>query len=207
MVRTELERLGEGQGFLGDVARVGLELDRDEAGAPRSLIAKLPTSTNRRNRGFAQMNGAYEREIRFYQELAGRAGVRTPRLYYGAFDPTPWAEHGEAVARFFARLPFWLLHPILRFLSWLSGFSPNRYVLLLEDLAPARVGDQVAGIWTGCWSMANGWATTAAVRPTRSSTGTTGSTTSSTTTRAAKSSCSIGRDPSVAWRPSTLPTS
>ena len=106
------EALGEGQGFAGALARLHVEYDKNEAGAPTSLVVKLPTD-NPVMRKVVSSRGLYQREVRFYEEIAEQIELRTPRRYYSAFD----SESG--------------------------GF-----VLLLEDLAPARVGDQVAGCST-----------------------------------------------------------
>jgi hypothetical protein len=55
--------------------------------------------------------GHYERECRFYAELAAESPVRTPRPHFVAFEP-----------------------------------GSRRFTLLLEDVAVARAGDQVAGL-------------------------------------------------------------
>ena len=101
--------LSEGRGFAGSLARLSVEYDPHEEDAPLSLVVKLPTD-NRVMRRIADGNALYEREVGFYERIAARVQLRTPRRYYSAFD----SESG--------------------------GF-----VLLLEDLAPARAGDQVAG--------------------------------------------------------------
>ncbi len=108
----EAEALGEGQGFAGALARLHVEYDKNEAGAPRSLVVKLPTD-NPVMRKVVSSRGLYQREVRFYEEIAEQIELRTPHRYYSAFD----SESG--------------------------GF-----VLLMEDLAPARVGDQIAGCTT-----------------------------------------------------------
>jgi hypothetical protein len=146
VVSARLERIGESVGYTGQVARAHLVLDDDggSAGAPTTIIAKLPTS-ERRMRGAAEMLGAYEREIRFYQELAPGFPVRVPRCYFGAMDPGAKPGTDLEVARFLERLPPRLLGAILRAGQWLTGYSRRRFVLLLEDLAPACPGDQVAG--------------------------------------------------------------
>ena len=146
VVGLEREVLGEGQGFIGDVIRLKLELDSDEPSAPKSLIVKLPTTTSRKNRGFAQVSRIYEKEICFYRELAHRIGARAPRHYYSALDETPGAEQAEATSRFIdTHLPMWLVRLLVAFFSWLSGFNFQHYVLLMEDVAPAEVGNQVNG--------------------------------------------------------------
>jgi len=99
----------EGRGVMGQVARVVLRYDHFEEGTPGSLIVKLPSADETRRVDVTRM-GLYEREIRFYEELAGQIELRTPLRYYSAMD----TDAGE-------------------------------YVLLMEDMAPARVGDNVAG--------------------------------------------------------------
>lgn len=77
--------IGQGVGILGELARVTLEYDRAEPGAPKTLIAKIPTA-DPGGRGVAQMLGFYEKEARFYTELYDHVGVRTARGYYTACD-------------------------------------------------------------------------------------------------------------------------
>ena len=104
----DAETIAEGVGLIGQLARVRLHYDGAEAGAPASLIAKFPAEAQE-NRDAGNLFRFYEREIRFYEEIADEVELRTPRRYYSAMD----VDAGE-------------------------------YVLLLEDLAPARVGDQLA---------------------------------------------------------------
>jgi hypothetical protein len=99
--------LGEGFGLLGSLARLALAYDRPGSGAPASLIAKFPAAAEM-NRNLARQYRVYEREYRFYREVAPTIATRVPRAYYLDFEPAT----GDAV-------------------------------ILLEDLAPARVGDQL----------------------------------------------------------------
>lgn len=103
----QAQTIAEGVGLIGQLARLNLQYDRPEAGAPATLIAKFPAASPE-NREIGDLFRFYEREIRFYEEIADEVEMRTPRRYYSAMD----LEAGE-------------------------------YVLLLEDLAPARVGDQL----------------------------------------------------------------
>ncbi len=144
VTEVETEVLGVGQGFIGDVARLTLRYDRDEASAPRTLIVKLPTSTDQ-NRGLGNLGGMYEREIRFYRELRGEIGIRTPAYYYSAMDETAGARYANSITRFIDRLPGILLRLLLRFFTWLAALNKRRFLIMLEDMAPARLGDQVAG--------------------------------------------------------------
>jgi hypothetical protein len=109
VTNAKLRIIGEGAGFMGQLAQVTLTYDRVEVGAPKTLIAKLPAAAPE-NRDVAMFFRFYEREVNFYDQIAEQVELRTPRRYYGAFEP----ETGD-------------------------------YVLLLEDLAPAVVGDQLAG--------------------------------------------------------------
>jgi hypothetical protein len=141
---VSIEPIGAGVGYTGQVARLQLDFEAGAFEAPRTLIAKLPT-LDRRTRAAAEMLGAYEREIRFYEEIAPGFPVRVPRCFFSAMDPGAAPGTDLRVARFLERLPPRLLAWALRFSRWLAGLSRRRFVLLLEDLAPARAGDQVMG--------------------------------------------------------------
>lgn len=142
--KTDCDVLGEGEGFVGQVLRLRLELDRPEPGAPETLIAKFPISLAT-NRTLGASLGLYEREIRFYDDLAERVPLATPRCYWSAMDPHPLAGHEERALRIFDRIPLWLARLLLRPMLKFGARDSRRYLILLEDLAPARVGDQVAG--------------------------------------------------------------
>ncbi len=79
------ERVGEGLGFVGEIRRLILSYDGDGGGAPRSVIAKLP-SAQKGSRALANLYGLYEREWRFYNELGRDVGIGTPRCYCAAGD-------------------------------------------------------------------------------------------------------------------------
>ena len=100
--------IGEGAGFLGELARLTLTYDREANAAPSSLILKLPTQ-DEPVRNLAQLINVYEREIRFYEQIANELPLRTPKMYFSHLDA-----------------------------------AKQEYVMLLEDLAPGRVGDQIA---------------------------------------------------------------
>jgi thiamine kinase-like enzyme len=109
VISIDSESIAEGVGLMGQLACVKPHYDRPEVAAPRSLIAKFPAEAEE-NRDIGNHFRLYEREIRFYEEIAGEIDLRTPLCYHSAMD-----------------------------------VEADRYVLLLEDLAPARVGDQIAG--------------------------------------------------------------
>lgn len=135
----EVERLGAGVGFQGDVLRLTPQYETDAPNAPRTVIVKLPMPPGP-SRSFAELLGVYAREIGFYESLAADTPWRTPAPYYSAIEPEPAA--APWVRRAVRALP---AAAQLRLGPWLAGRSLRRSVLLQEDLAPRRVGDQVAG--------------------------------------------------------------
>jgi hypothetical protein len=133
--------LGEGEGFIGDLARVTLTYEGADGDAPASLIAKFPTDLQA-NRQLGEMFVLYEHEIRFYNELAGEVPVRKPVHYFSAMDPAPKA--AAIVQGILNLLPTAIVLKLLGPIGRAGG--SRRFVGLIEDLAPARVGDQVAGL-------------------------------------------------------------
>jgi aminoglycoside/choline kinase family phosphotransferase len=79
------EPLGVGTGFLGQLARLRLTYDRPDANAPSTLVAKLP-SLDAGGRQVSQLFQFYDREARFYRELAGAMPLRVPRCYASLAD-------------------------------------------------------------------------------------------------------------------------
>ena len=96
-----------GTGQMASCVRLELGFDR-ETDAPACVIAKIPSGDPASRQAGAA--GAYETEVRFYQQLANAVSIRTPRCYYAEIGP-----------------------------------EPAEFLLLLEDLAPAEQGDQLAG--------------------------------------------------------------
>ena len=106
---VRLEPTGVGLGLAAAVERATVTYSGDAGSAPETLIAKIP-SQHARTRELLTEFGLYEREVRFYLELAEEVGIPVPVLYYGDFDAVT-----------------------------------GSFVLLLEDLTTARLGDQVNG--------------------------------------------------------------
>ena len=77
---VEEQRVGTGQ--VGMCVRYRLEGSED---APARVVAKLPSDDDvSRATGMAMRN--YEREVRFYNEIAPTVGIRTPRCYHADWD-------------------------------------------------------------------------------------------------------------------------
>lgn len=87
IVHAGIQVIGEGVGFLGEVARLSLTYDRPAACAPSSVISKVPTA----NDGFRHLGttlGLYQRENAFFTFAAAETPMRIPRCYYLHGDPS-----------------------------------------------------------------------------------------------------------------------
>lgn len=80
------DQIGEGVGFIGQIHRLTLTYAGDAAGAPATLIAKMPTN-DPGGRMVGHMLRLYEKESGFYAHLVDECPVRTPRCYHNAADP------------------------------------------------------------------------------------------------------------------------
>jgi hypothetical protein len=74
--------VGTGVGIFGEIVRVTLV---GEPGLPASLIAKFPT-TDPANRPTGDALGIYEREVRFFRDIAPITPLRVPHAYVADFD-------------------------------------------------------------------------------------------------------------------------
>jgi len=81
----KMTTMGVGEGFQSDMARISVQYGRPDASLPVTMVAKMPTTFEQANY-VAMLFNTYEREIRFYREVAGRSPLRTPGLIYGEFD-------------------------------------------------------------------------------------------------------------------------
>jgi hypothetical protein len=73
------------KGMTGQISQLLITYDQDEPGAPSSVVAKF-SAPDPKEREMVHSLGFYEREVRFYRELAAKSRVRTPRCYFGAVD-------------------------------------------------------------------------------------------------------------------------
>ena len=159
VVAVEHRPLGTGQ--MCDSVRLHLTYDEPGAG-PATLVAKLPAA-DEGSRATAIAFRSYEKEVRFYQELADRLPVRTPRVHYADLDVATAsfvllledlapAEPGDqlrgcgtdvaaaAVAELVnLHAPLWG-DPALTQLDWLHGDPEGRGALL---------GEVLPLLWTG----------------------------------------------------------
>jgi hypothetical protein len=85
VIALERERIGEGVGVVAELYRLRLTYAPDGVAGPASVIAKLRSSSPE-VRQVCAAYGMYERETRFYQDVAGALELRTPAHYFSAFD-------------------------------------------------------------------------------------------------------------------------
>lgn len=83
---AEVTPIAEGEGFMGRLGRVALTYAGGVDAGPASVVAKLPTDEPGAV-ALGQMLQVWEREARFYLELAPELPVRTPECYYADGDP------------------------------------------------------------------------------------------------------------------------
>ncbi|MCH7802314.1 MAG: phosphotransferase, partial [Chloroflexi bacterium] len=77
--------IADARGLTSQMNRLSVNYDLKEADAPRSIIAKFSSPTpEMRNRPDTIF--AYEREVRFYQQIAHKTTLPTPTFYYGDID-------------------------------------------------------------------------------------------------------------------------
>lgn len=81
---VEVEPIGEGAGFAGSVYRLRPEYQNTATRLPETLIWKA-VSGDARTRDFLTTLGVYEREARFYGQLADGLQI-APRPYFSQFD-------------------------------------------------------------------------------------------------------------------------
>lgn len=83
---VEATPVGQGVGILCQLFRLSLDYAGTRpAGAPASVIAKLPSSEEQ-TRNLASAFKFYEREVRFYEDLARELSITVPRAFHRAFD-------------------------------------------------------------------------------------------------------------------------
>lgn len=146
-------RIGDGEGFMGEIARVVLDpaaVAASEGALPASVIVKLPTGEPGA-RAFGEMMRVWEREYRFHVEVAAHGVVRVPRVFAAVAEPpclvledlaplepgdhvagatVPQAEAAiDVLARHHAH---WFEHPMLASFGWMPGLDDP----MVHSLAP-----------------------------------------------------------------------
>ena len=138
-----LQLLGEQVGYNGEVALLEPTYSSADTPAPRTMVLKIPVSSINRITG--QTMGLYEKEIRFYRDLAPTLRIRTPDHYCSALDQ---ADDPDVILQRLEgmnRLPIWTIRLIMALASRLADSHPRRYALVIEDLSGCRMGNQEDG--------------------------------------------------------------
>ena len=85
-----IEVIGVGEGFMGQLARVGLHYSSNtEADVPSTVIAKF-SSAQLETREMARDQNLYHREIGFYRDIGDAVGVPVPTCYYSHLLEEPY---------------------------------------------------------------------------------------------------------------------
>jgi hypothetical protein len=135
----EVRCIGEGEGFMGQLARV-LVRSADPA-APASVIVKLPTA-DPGGQFIGQMMRVWEREHLFYRDLAPLMTVRVPRALVNIADPpclvledlapavpgdhvagATLDQAERAIDALAGHHAAWFRHPLLDTLTWMPGLD------------------------------------------------------------------------------------
>ncbi|GAA5156152.1 hypothetical protein GCM10023321_31280 [Pseudonocardia eucalypti] len=136
VVAASGDRIGTGQ-----VARnVRYQLEYAGGEGPRSVVVKS-ASPDPTSRAVATQMGLYLREVSFYQELAPKLGIRTPRCFHAESDAET---HGFV-------LLMEDLTPI-EAVDQLTGFGPDH-----AALACAQAVGMHAPLWGDDWAAARPW--------------------------------------------------
>lgn len=167
VVSLTREVIGEGVGFMGQIARLTPTYDQLEDGAPRTLIGKF-SAADEAARELAAMYGLYLCEFNVYRHLMPDVAVRTPRCYFNSIsadaktflllledlgasgrmgDQVKGCSLDEArlAVREVARLhALWWDNPRLAELNWLP-LGTDLWRFLLTDVYP--------GGWQNCLDM------------------------------------------------------
>jgi hypothetical protein len=86
VLAVDFDAIGQGVGFLSERARVTLTYDQVEEGAPRAVVVKFPAGIKEGSE-FVESTHPYEREIRFYREVAPLTPIRVPRMFATFMEP------------------------------------------------------------------------------------------------------------------------
>lgn len=84
-VVTQVERQQIGTGQMGQNIAFSLTYDRPAPEAPATVVGKFP-SPEPQSRAAAKTFRTYEREVGFYQEIAGTVDIRVPVCYLADID-------------------------------------------------------------------------------------------------------------------------
>ncbi len=156
IVDVSHEDIGEGTGIFGQISRVHLGYADDSESSPRRIVVKM-ACLEPENLAIANALGIYERELRFYEELATTMPFRVPDSYlllrgeggrfvliiedlsgeYVVGDQVVGATPEQAEAIVDALVPFhvrWWQHADLDSMDWLPVPNAPAYRAAVPDI-------------------------------------------------------------------------
>lgn len=163
IVSAETHPMGVGEGFQSDMARITIEYNRDDASLPLTMVAKLPTTYEAANYA-AMLFNTYEREIRFYKELAHRSPIRTPKLIYGDFDTETKryvlilqdCANYTQIDQLKGLTETQLRHAVVKIADFHAYWwnSPDLVKIAWMPRPRSQAAFALVGFYRGCWDMA-----------------------------------------------------
>ncbi|MEM8549350.1 MAG: oxidoreductase family protein [Verrucomicrobiota bacterium] len=99
VVSYERKIIGEGTGYASRMARYALTLAQPSSLAPASLVIKIEPETEQQQAVMNEFH-TFEREIRFYREIAPTAPLRLPRIYFTYAESPRFAIGMEDLSHF-----------------------------------------------------------------------------------------------------------
>ena len=136
---VDVQQIAAGEGFMGRLARVGVH--SSAPGAPASVIVKLPTA-DPGGRMIGEMMRVWEREHRFYADIAPLMTVRVQHAYANVADPpclvledlapavagdhvrgATLDQAERAIDVLAVHHAAWFDHPLLPSLTWMPGLD------------------------------------------------------------------------------------
>ena len=124
--------IGEGQGYMGTLARLSIEYEQPNDTLPKTMIAKIPTEEPK-SKMIMEAFWNYERENRLYEEVLDQLPMRTPQCYYSAFDQGKGAQWMDKVYGRYKVLPKSLVGLYFLYAGFRNLRLKRQYILLLED--------------------------------------------------------------------------
>lgn len=142
--KLDCKVIGEGQGFVGTLARLSIEYEKADDSLPTSMIAKIPTQEPK-SKMIMEAFWNYERENRLYEEILADLPIRTPHCYYSAFDIGKGEKWMNKAYRRYKSLPKSLVGLYFIFVGLTNLRQKRQYILLLEDIGHLEQQTQVEG--------------------------------------------------------------
>ena len=136
--------IGEGQGYVGTLARLSVEYAQPDELLPATMIAKIPTQ-EAKSKMIMEAFWNYERENRLYEEILPQIPLRIPRCYYSDFDRGKGEKWMNKAYGRYKSLPKSLVGLYFILVGLKNLRQKRQYILLLEDIGHLEQTPQVEG--------------------------------------------------------------